>query len=849
MAKITDKIKSITPVSSDQSRMADVPLELEDIVPKKVNEAKPEKKRISVKPKTYAKPDLKDDDFGKAPSKSNDQSASNDLAHALKVSPMTGEAALFHTPRKSGALVFGLIAAGLWLGLFLCLAIFVLKFGSNWPRYSAGQWTALAGLLIMPLLLIGLCTVMLRSIARLADGGEHLARAADALGKPDTRLAERSETLASVIKSQVDDVNEKLHSGLGRLSAIEEVLGTHQKNLAALNLEAESTTAGITSAIEHQKLSMREITSELDTRMSALTDTLAIQTDALNKASKLAEQKINEARLSVEGATSKINNASDIVRSNTVHAASTLADSHAEIKDLGVSIGERSAELDSLFGTHSQSLRDLVELIRVEQQSLGANLEERLEKMRDLSLAAQTSAERLGEASRAGKDTVTALAQSAAIADEAVKSRFAELEKMVKYSAQHTQGINDLAAQRVHDSLELSRKAISRIEADLAGIQARAGTKELNRSPALDLIADPAPLSANLETQSEQEKKPVKRRWSRLRLKPAQSLPVDPDLAIPNVRDQLKVSPPAQEERAANPAKEDLAPQRPPKPIEQSVNGDTPSLLELRGPVTGVLDSGESGAPVLKITMPKDAPPAKADVQAETPQLRDSNSAPIAAAKDQDLVVSAAQAGQDFDTQTVDPDLLTTPVAQIAPFDDEDRPHKARRGLFGLFGKKNSDDDSDVSSDTDGGSMSIVKPVIAAPAKVDAEKSPAPPPPIDRRSKDLSARLLRMLTDLGFTPHILIDDQIVETAADKRIQAGHEDMSRGVTAAITDPISQLAHKMAGNDYLSDMAIAFATNFDQEAQAASADGSLKTLLATGDGRIYLLCDAALNYGRV
>ncbi len=73
-----------------------------------------------------------------------------------------------------------------------------------------------------------------------------------------------------------------------------------------------------------------------------LSSTLDEQSGKLEASTQLAESKIQEARISIDGAAEKINAASDVVRGNTIQAASTLTKSHSEIESLAEMIRARA---------------------------------------------------------------------------------------------------------------------------------------------------------------------------------------------------------------------------------------------------------------------------------------------------------------------------------------------------------------------------------------------------------------------------------------------------------------------------------------------------------------------------
>lgn len=382
-----------------------------------------------------------------------------------------------------------LAATVIWLISALIIAVSLIKVGDNWSSFSSMQWAGLVTMILGPLIMIGVAAYAMRQLARVSSQAALLQHMADRLSQPDLLVIERSENMSNAIAQHVDLINAKLNEGVDRISVLEDVLKNQSASIGKANQDAKTSVQSIDQHLQAQKSAFETIAAIYDDRMGALSEMMDTHAENLATATRLAEQKIKEARISVEGATAKIKSASDIVRANTVQAVSTLSGSHDEIKTLGDIIKQRSNELDAVYKKHANDLTTMIEQLRYEQQNLGANMEDTLAKMRDLSLSAQAGAESLSDASSAGKETIQALAQSASLADDAVKMRFAEMEQMVRYSTEHAQNISTVASQRVQDSLEQTRTEISRIERDMADLQDKLQRSELSsvQSPNMDI--------------------------------------------------------------------------------------------------------------------------------------------------------------------------------------------------------------------------------------------------------------------------------------------------------------------------------------------------------------------------
>jgi len=637
----------------------------------------------------------------------------------------------------------------IWLVIAALISIFVLDIGNNQQNYDGYAWAGFATLIAGPLMMVAIAYYALKQLANINLRAAQLANAAERLSQPDRELIGKTKIMADIISAHIDGVNERISTAVASLDAMEEILKAQTGKLETSNKEATKTAAHIATSIQKQYAALDTISGTFDQRMNSLSGLLTKHTDNLAAATRLAEQKIKEARMSVENAATKINTASDTVRANTVEAASNLTASHEDIKAIGDILRTRSDDLSNIYSSHTSDLTAMIETLRKEQEGLGVGLEARLVKMRDLSLSAQASAESLSDASQAGKQTVEALAQSANLADNAVKKRFREMQDMVHYSSEHAANISDKAAQRVRDSLELARKEISRIEDHMGDLQARI-SKPADRS--LELIEDvveETPAATPKSTTPKPEA-PKKKKWTRLKLKPLQDDALSPEQKTP---------------------------------LDQTNTGADLQIPEIEAD----LEDPYEDQPPLELSEPLD--------------------------DDDNLEEETV-------TQSTD-NILNRPGSSQA--DQTSASTKSKFSLRNLFGN-NADDGENAS-------LSI--------ATLFNEKDP----------QNASA-IVEELSKIGFSPNAIVDDGCIIEAAATRVKHGHESMSKYVADHLKSPVEHLAKTLSKDDALSARVITFATDYNQSIESlAGRRAAVRSRLETEEGRAYLLCDAALNFGRV
>jgi len=386
----------------------------------------------------------------------------------------------------------GLICALIWIAASFSYFYGFFELRQKWTDLSPMQIFGLIMAIILPAILLTLLFYALKQLSKLSNQSQSLARAAYQLTQPDESVFAKTTVMASAIKSEVDTIDARMDQALARMSTLESILKERTHSLETATGQTAQTTDEIASRLSTQRLALESIAGTFDNRMAMLSSSLTEHTGKLDGATQIAQQKIQEARVGMEGAAQRINTASEVVRGNTIDAATALTKSHEEIESLADMIRARSAELDEVYRKHAQDLTGMIAQLRDEQQNLSISLDERLSKMRDMSLAAKVSAESLNHASDAGRQTVEALATATRLTDTAVKQRFSEMEDMVKFSSEKAENISDQAARRVQDSLVQTRKEISRIEDDMIAMQSRLSSSKTSedRLP-LDKPAQP----------------------------------------------------------------------------------------------------------------------------------------------------------------------------------------------------------------------------------------------------------------------------------------------------------------------------------------------------------------------
>ncbi len=667
---------------------------------------------------------------------------------------------------KSGkpVLIFGLLAAAWLIGsIVTSLSLFKI---SSIASFTPAQMGGLAFFILFPLLLLFLIRTLLRSLFQLDAKADQLSETADALMRVDETVVRRATEMSGVVKGEIANLNSGIDTALTRAATLQGVLDEQTEKLGQTSLAVEDKTQKITDRLTSEREALWSISNAFEEQMKVLSETLDTQTEKLNSSTKTAEQKIQEARVSVEGTASKINQTSDLVRNNTMEAASTLTDNQTEILRLSEQLKTRAEELDQIYQKHSHDLNAMIGQLKNEQEVLSQTLEERLSKMRDVSLSAQVSAERLTEASEAGRRTVTSLSEAAKLSDSAIQQRFSELEEMVKYSNAKAETISEQASRRVQDSLSQTRKEISRIEDDMMKLQEK--------------------LSATADMDADSARNPGKPN-------PAAFTPEEPkqsDVPAKTKRGILNIRPVDVDEETTKPVSAE--------PVS-------------RGLVAGLRPAPSTEREILidADVTPPELPAKSSDANLDL-RIEDGLIRPVTP-EDDDIPMRA--------DETISRTLEQTPPSG-----------SWWRGIFGnpkagasaAVTSANKIDDDRTRSNIQHNESSIENQVLS------------------------HSEFLEILNANGLSPNAIIDDGTILSAIDARIDKGTKQMSITVINRIGEPIHHFDKLINTNEDLKAHAVNFAVKFHHSLSTISENAlAMRQKFESEDGRLFLMCDAALN----
>ena len=483
------------------------------------------------------------------------------------------------------------------------------------------------------------------------------------------------------------------------------------------------------------------------------------------------------------------------------------------MRELAEKVQTQALAIDEINMRHSEQMSTLIGQLKAEQKEINDSIEERLEKMRDMSLSAQVSAQSLDAASTAGRQTVEALAQSASLADEAVKQRFAQMEDIVAYSSAKAESIGERAAERVRDSLSLTRMEIGRIENDMQALETQISQNLSSNNSPVDIT--PQPSNSKLGwRKSLLRLRPIDeskgRVSSALNLVPLTDKAADIDADDETSSDTELPSAPVIES-----AKQDL----PFNNIGNNIGTDTSNLISedaslISDEISDETSGGISGGDI------------EANINADALEAR-------GLVDDVDLSLDMEH---NIDLEIPDPDKqLRQEASDIVSAAQIEAPlrKKVKRGWSWktmLGGIKTDVFDANLTAET---TQSDKVTSLSSPANIQAS----------------GAFISAQLGKIGLSPNAVIDDGCISECVNIGQARGLNAMQDIVALRLTGPVQHLREKLEIDRDLANHVRAYANDFHSSISPYQADrDALYTLLDSENGRAFLLSEAALKNSR-
>lgn len=355
--------------------------------------------------------------------------------------------------------VIYLIGAGLYFGLPLF---------KNSPELLPVAGLVL--LLTLPLILLFLLWRSFRHLGQVSKDNARYAEAAKQLLTPDQEALDRTENLASGIRSEISKVNGSLADTVETLRDIQISITRETQALDVAGLQLFSRSEDVGRNLTLQRQALESISGTFDTRMETLSSQISDSSNTLDSVCETAETKLTKASEALQLASGMMDQ--------------TIAESSGQIDERISNIEAVSRKLDETLAALTADLNASTDQLT----STEGSLLEKTQVLENLNAATQSQISNLQATIGAGNDMLGELQHAATERATSVQSYYDELSAQLKHSEDETLASQGETARMVETNLAQMRRDFSRMETELKTLQSQLRNLRTAAPPAIEAV-------------------------------------------------------------------------------------------------------------------------------------------------------------------------------------------------------------------------------------------------------------------------------------------------------------------------------------------------------------------------
>jgi hypothetical protein len=323
--------------------------------------------------------------------------------------------------RESPVYIGALCASLLWA---LGFAAFALAYHDKDGPFHLGLfgYALLALVAAAPLGLIWGAAYALSQARALLAETTRARRITSELVGPAVLAAARTGELMDHVQARIAEAAEAAASASARLIKLHETLAAETLRLTEATSTAEANSGALVERLSSQRAELNTLALTLDARAAAVTDAINRQARMVAEASDLAETQLHEAQQTLTARAADLAAAAGQVTDVARATSDDLARQVARLETAGLGVGEQLRSVEEGLGQQRASLVTVAHALRADQEDFAALAETRTARLSEFLKGASRDVGALNEAAALG-------AQSMAQLIEAAASKFTELAK------------------------------------------------------------------------------------------------------------------------------------------------------------------------------------------------------------------------------------------------------------------------------------------------------------------------------------------------------------------------------------------------------------------------------------
>jgi hypothetical protein len=347
--------------------------------------------------------------------------------------------------------------------------------------YEPFAITVFALLAAGPIALVWVAAFLLNQGARLAAEARFARAQAEDMIRPAAIAAAGAGGAAEMIRGQIEHAVAAAAQARHELATLREVLAAESATLIEAAEHSARTANALTTSLGFERTELITLSANLEGQVASVEDAIVRQARLVSEASDLAETQIREAEAQLAAGAANLSVAAGDATDAARTAAEDLARQAARLEAAGTGVTEQIRTVEDSLAEQRAALVSVALSLRTEQEDFAAQVESQQAQLSEVLAMVRAEAGDLGAAALQGGEAVEALVAKAV--DQVREVAEAAAEERDHFSAASLQSLGALAEAARHERAVLEDEAQNAIEAlSRAAADARAATESQTES-------------------------------------------------------------------------------------------------------------------------------------------------------------------------------------------------------------------------------------------------------------------------------------------------------------------------------------------------------------------------------
>lgn len=331
-------------------------------------------------------------------------------------------------------------------------------------------------LAIGPAAFVWVAAYMIRQSMKLSAEARRTRELAELMLTPAAMAAAGAADAVAAVRAQIESAALMASDARDRMLTLRETLAQETGGLAEATAGSARTTVELAGSVAREREALEAISAALDTQSAAITDAIGRQARMVAEASDLAETQLREAEAALAARAADLAGAAGSAMDAARTGADDVARQAAKLEAVGELVTAQLRTVDDGLNQQRHSITALAETLRAEHEDFAAQAETRAAQIADLTTHARVGANDVGETAARSAEALSGLIAAAAEQLGQI-SRAAEtereglgqevqrsLEAITRAAQTEREGLN----QDVQRSFDVIREAAQSDREDLA---------------------------------------------------------------------------------------------------------------------------------------------------------------------------------------------------------------------------------------------------------------------------------------------------------------------------------------------------------------------------------------------